>query len=123
MSKLNRKETKYTEFVRTLKKPGADILSSLTPDKCDLLHMAYCIPGEAGELADAVKKHIIYEKELDRENVIEELGDIEFYLEGLRQRLGIKRSETIRANFKKLGKRYSEKKYSNAAAHSRRDKA
>lgn len=84
--------------------------------------MAIGVSGEAGELLDAIKKVVIYNKPIDRENVVEELGDIEFYLEGLRQSLGITREETIAANINKLGKRYEGLKYSDQAAQDRADK-
>jgi NTP pyrophosphatase (non-canonical NTP hydrolase) len=113
----------HPELVAALVKPGADIIASLTPEKADAWHMASCIPGEAGELFDAVKKNVIYNKPLDRANVIEELGDLEFYMEGLRQNLGITREETIAANITKLSKRYEGLQYSDTAAQLRADKA
>ena len=112
----------YAAMVATLAKPGEAILTSLTPDRCHLLHMAVGVSGEAGELLDAVKKATIYGKPIDRENVIEELGDLEFYMEGLRQGLGITREETLQANVAKLGARYAAGKYSDKAAIARADK-
>ena len=97
----------FEEMVSGLAKPGEAIIASLTPDKAHILHMAVGVAGEAGELLDAVKKHVIYNKDIDRKNVVEELGDLEFYMEGLRQRLGISRQETIIANINKLGERIS----------------
>ena len=41
----------------------------------DLMHAALGLSGEAGEFADAIKKHLVYGRELDRENAIEELGE------------------------------------------------
>lgn len=114
--------TAHAETVAALTKSGADIQQELTAEDCHMLHMAVGISGEAGELLDAVKKAVIYRKPLDRENVVEELGDLEFYMEGLRQGLGITREETIQANIAKLGKRYGEK-YSDKAAQERADKA
>jgi NTP pyrophosphatase (non-canonical NTP hydrolase) len=113
----------HSEMVAALAKPGADIVASLTPEKAHSLHMAVGISGEAGELIDAIKKAAIYNKPLDRENVVEELGDIEFYMEGLRQGLGITRDETITHNKKKLSVRYAGGKYSDKAAQERADKA
>jgi NTP pyrophosphatase (non-canonical NTP hydrolase) len=84
--------------------------------------MASALQGEAGELFDAIKKHAVYDKDLDLVNVIEELGDIEFYLEGLRQLLEITRDETVKANIKKLTKRYPDGRYSNKHAKERADK-
>jgi NTP pyrophosphatase (non-canonical NTP hydrolase) len=111
----------YAHMVATLKKDDAQILGELSPGDCDLLHMAIGVSGEAGELLDCIKKVVIYRRPLDRANAIEELGDIEFFLEGLRQRLGITRDETIEANKAKLGLRYAQG-YSNAAAQARADK-
>ena len=111
----------HSKMVAYLAKPGEAILESLDPVKCHTLHMAVGISGEAGELLDAIKKYVVYGKELDRENVIEELGDLEFYMEGLRQGLGITRQKTIDANIAKLGVRYANG-YSDKAAQERADK-
>ena len=113
----------HAEMVATLVKPGQDIIDSLTPEKANLLHMAVGISGEAGELLDAIKKHVIYNKPLDIDNVIEELGDLEFYMEGLRQELGIYRVTTLLRNIEKLGTRYKDFNYSDQAAQERADKA
>lgn len=112
----------HAEMVRVLAKPGADIVSSMSPEKADLWHHATGVVGEAGELIDAVKKHAIYNKPIDRVNVVEELGDIEFYLEGIRQNLGITREETIEKNIEKLSVRYQGFKYTDQAAQVRADK-
>lgn len=111
----------HSELVKVLAKPGVQILSRLTPDKVHVWHMSTGVVGEAGELSEAIKKHVIYNRPLDRVNVIEELGDLEFYMEGLRQGLGITREETIEHNIAKLNMRYS-KGYSDAAAQQRADK-
>lgn len=111
----------YPEFVALKKKPGQDIIDSLTPETADAWHMGSAIPSEAGELFDAVKKWVIYRKPLDRKNVVEELGDLEFYMEGLRQRVGITREETIGHNVGKLSGRYK-KGYSDQEAQDRADK-
>lgn len=115
-------QSDYAEFVKTLKKPGSDIIGDLTESSADSLHMAVGVAGEAGELLDAIKKYSIYNKPLDRENVVEELGDLEFFMEGLRQRLEISREETLVHNRAKLNKRYADKKFSNEAAQIRADK-
>jgi NTP pyrophosphatase (non-canonical NTP hydrolase) len=113
----------FDAMVKALAKPGEAILASLTPEKCHLLHMAVGISGEAGELLDAVKKAVVYNKPLDIENVIEELGDLEFYMEGLREKLGISRKQTLDATITKLGERYKGMIYSDTAAQLRADKA
>ena len=112
----------HNDLVRNLKKPGNAIMASLSPEQCDQLHMIVGICTEAGELLDAFKKHVFYEKTLDIENVIEELGDIEFYMEGLRQALGLNRDAILAHNIAKLSKRYEKGTYTNESAITRADK-
>lgn len=113
---------KHSDMVTALVKSGALILEQMTPQKADAMHAAIGVAGEAGELLDAVKKHVIYNKPLDRENVVEELGDLEFYMEQLRQNIGVTREETLAANIAKLEIRYNGLRYSDQAAQDRADK-
>ena len=115
--------TVHGDMVKALKKDGNEIKQDLSARDCDLIHMIMGISGEVGELLDAVKKAIIYRKRLDLTNVIEELGDIEFYLEGFRQALRITREETLVGNITKLAVRYPQLTYTNSAAKERADKA
>lgn len=128
---MNLTPSQFPEMVTALAKPGEAILKSLTPVKCDLYHMSDALTIEAAELADAVKRHVIYEKDLDevqkdgqtlRQNILEELGDMEFYMERIRQLTGFTREETLVANINKLGHRYKGGTYSNDAANKREDK-
>jgi len=114
--------TPYEQFVQSIVKSGHDILVQLTPLQASMMHMAVGISGEAGELLDAIKKHSIYQKPLDFDNVKEEAGDILFYLTGLLNDVGITLNECIEANREKLSKRYPNKCYSNADAIRRADK-
>ena len=88
----------------------------------NMLHASVGVSGESGELLDAVKKVWVYNKDMDLDNIIEELGDLEFYMQYLRLELGLSRQQILRANAKKLGKRYAEGKYSDKAAQDRADK-
>jgi NTP pyrophosphatase (non-canonical NTP hydrolase) len=115
-------EIDHARMVAALIKPGEALLGDLTPESAHLLHMAVGVSGEAGELLDAIKKHAVYRKPIDRENVVEELGDLEFYMAGLRLALGITRSETLQQNVSKLSVRYAAG-YSNDAAQQRADKS
>lgn len=113
----------YEQFVGTICKPGNEILTQLTPSQAHQWHMATGLSGEAGELIDAIKKHCIYQKPLDIENVKEEAGDILFYLTGLLNDLGLTLEECIEANHEKLSKRYPNLKYTNEDAIKRADKS
>jgi len=116
-------DSMFEKMVGALIKPGADIVRSLTPGRANALHMAVGVSGEAGELLDAVKKYVIYDKPVDSENIIEELGDLEFYMQGLRAVFGITREQTIQANIAKLSKRYHTGAYTDNQAQERADKA
>lgn len=105
-----------------LSHPSPMVKTSLTPEQADLLHMAVGIAGEAGELLHAVMSHILNREPLDMVNVIEELGDLEFFLEGFRQNQSIERETTLSQNIAKLGVRYSTGTYSDSQAQTRQDK-
>lgn len=117
-------QVNYSQMVMALAKPSEKILElhNMFPEMAHLQHMALGVSGEVGELVDAIKKHTVYGKIIDRENVIEELGDIEFYLEGIRGSLGISREETIMHNQSKLSVRYASGGYSDKQAQERADK-
>ena len=115
--------TPYQQFVNSIVKPGAEIVRQLTPQQAHMLHMAVGVSGEAGELLDAVKKHCVYQKQIDLDNIKEEAGDILFYLTGLLNELDMSLEDCIIANREKLSKRYASGSYSNEQAISRADKA
>ena len=105
---------RYDHFVHRLFKSGA---------ACgDLVHAAMGISGESGELLDAIKKHVVYGKELDRINVIEELGDLTFYIHAMMNLLGISEQQVLQHNACKLQARYESMSYSDEAAQARQDK-
>lgn len=83
--------------------------------------MAVGVAGEAGELLDAIKKAWIYGLPLDVENVVEELGDILFYVQGLCNVLRVPIGDVIDHNIEKLSLRYPHQ-YSDEDAAARRDK-
>lgn len=114
-------EREHAKMACRLSKDGREIVNSLSPIKAHLLHMVVGVSGEAGELLDAVKKFVIYNQPLDEENVVEELGDLEFYLAEIRRVLVISRYRVLEHNLAKLNKRYG-KEYSDKSALVRKDK-
>ncbi len=115
-------DSAHHDMVKKLTKSGHVIHDEMTPQNAHLVHMVMGIAGEAGELVDAIKKAVIYQKPLDLENVIEELGDLEFYMAGLRQALHLSRTKTLQHNLNKLAVRYEQYEYSDLAAQERADK-
>lgn len=112
----------HDELVNELAKPGHLISGTMTPRQAHLMHMAIGIAGEAGELLDVIKKHVIYNKDLDLEHLMEEMGDLMFYLNGLRMEIGATYEEILTANINKLRTRYPDKQYTDKHAQLRADK-
>jgi NTP pyrophosphatase (non-canonical NTP hydrolase) len=114
-------EVTFAKHVDFLVKSPHKLKSELEPLDCDILHMLIGLQGEVGELTDCLKKRVIYRQMLDWENLVEELGDIEFYLQRIRTIANVSRGEVLLANIKKLQARYGGS-YSDDKAKSRADK-
>ena len=82
----------HPEFVARLVKPGADILSSLTAPTTDLWHAVTGIAGEAGEIFEVIRGRADMLPGAWEEQLIEELGDMEFYMQQTRANLSLQRS-------------------------------
>ena len=114
--------TDFNKMTLALAKAGADIKRELTPEQASLLHMGCGVSTEANELLDAIKKHTMYQKPLDVENIKEELGDLLFYMSNLMQSVGLSFEEVLQHNIDKLSVRYASGSYSNSQAQQRADK-
>ena len=79
-----------------------------SPQTIRLLHAAMGLATEAGELVDALKKHLFYGKELDMANVREELGDSLWYVATGANALGADLGDIMQLNVNKLEARYGE---------------
>ena len=73
-----------------------------------LLHAAIGLSTESGELIDALKKSIYYGRQLDLQNLKEEMGDIMWYMAILSDALGYSFEQCQEDNISKLKKRYPE---------------
>lgn len=85
------------------------------PQNARLLHAAMGLTTESGELFDALKRHLVYGKPLDRTNFIEEAGDIMWYLALLLDTVHSDFDEAMEKNVAKLKARFGEK-FTEAAA-------
>ena len=115
----------YPDFVQCIKSENYDEIRERAKDPLtlDLLHATMGISGESGELMDAFKKHLIYGKPLDTENIKEELGDLLWYMQVAARAVGSSLEEVMEMNKAKLEKRYHQGSYSNEQAINRADKA
>jgi len=75
--------------------------TAIYPEDKALEYLALGLNGEAGEVAEKVKKHIRDGKELD-EDFAKELGDVLWYLTRLVDELDADMSEVAEANLDKL---------------------
>ena len=71
-----------------------------------LLNGALGLAGESGKVVDLVKKRMFQGHELDREKLVEELGDVAWYLAIAAEALGVSLGEVLERNVKKLEARY-----------------
>lgn len=62
--------------------------------------------GESGEAIDIVKKHLAHGHELDKAHLIEELGDIAWYLAETAYSLDVDLESVLIQNIEKLKQRY-----------------
>lgn len=111
----------YGDMVRRLNKPAHDIWEKLQPADVDLIHAAMGLAGEAAEVLDLVKKVTMTGHDLDVNKLVKELGDVEFYMERMRQVIDIGRDIILNVNQTKLTTRYKDG-YSDVASIKRVDK-
>ena len=83
--------------------------NQLPTDFIRLLHAAMGLCTEAGEFQDELKRVLFYHKELDRINLIEEIGDVCWYLAVLCDTLEVSLEDVMARNIAKLKQRYPEK--------------
>jgi NTP pyrophosphatase (non-canonical NTP hydrolase) len=87
-------------------KLAARTLSPLATDGTLLAVTALGLTGEAGEVADLVKKHLGHGHPLDRAKVSAEVGDCLWYVAALCTVLDLDLSAVAEANIEKLRRRY-----------------
>jgi NTP pyrophosphatase (non-canonical NTP hydrolase) len=75
--------------------------TAVYPEDKALEYLALGLNGEAGEVAEKIKKKIRDGKELD-ENFVKELGDVQWYLVRLIDELGGDFEKVVQQNIDKL---------------------
>lgn len=79
---------------------------ALSDQEAMLVWNAVGLTGEAGEVADVVKKTVFHRHPLDLEKLKKEIGDVLWYAAGLCSTLGISLSDVMQTNIDKLKVRY-----------------
>lgn len=89
---------KFQEFVET---------GNFTEGERDakfLAAMGLC--GEAGEVSELIKKHLLHGKDLNREDLVKELGDVLWYFFHALNAFDVTFNEVVEQNVAKLCARY-----------------
>jgi NTP pyrophosphatase (non-canonical NTP hydrolase) len=73
-----------------------------------LANAALGLTGEAGEVADVIKKHLFHATPLDQDALAKELGDCLWYIGAFATELGLSMDDIAQRNIDKLRKRYPE---------------
>jgi len=90
---------KYQEFARS---------TAIYPTTCKVTYPTLGLCGEAGEVAEKVKKYMRDGKSLDGVGL--ELGDVLWYISALADDLGVTLEEVAQANVDKLKSRMERNK-------------
>lgn len=95
------KDEDYHEVVeRTAQQEGVSVKEQRS-------HFALGLAGEAGEVADLVKKDVFYpHKDVLPERILDEAGDVLWYLAALVARYGFTLTDVKEYNKRKLEERY-----------------
>ena len=111
---------RYDEFVKQLFR--ADTFNQM------IQHAMIGICEETGEVAGVIKQSLHYRKLVTKEGLeitealIEELGDLRWYIQALMQMFDIAEQDILQYNANKLSKRYVDLRYSDKEAAERKDK-
>lgn len=85
---------------------AARTINPALDDHQRMLDAAAGLAEEAGEVLGHVRKHVMQQRPLNRDAVVEELGDVLWCVASVATSLGVSLSEVARINEEKLGARY-----------------
>lgn len=85
--------SEYQKFVNGMK---------VYPEKHAIVYPALGMVGEAGEVSEKIKKWLRGDRELDRDELIKEIGDVMWYAASLADDLGYSIVDVFAANVIKL---------------------
>lgn len=97
---------KAIEFLHRPDKPKC--FKPVVEDLGGVLNGCLGLAGEAGETLDMIKKWIFHEKDLDRDHLKKELGDVMWYMAMICYSFGFDLDEILQMNIDKLKARYPE---------------
>lgn len=93
------KLSEYQKLAARTMKPVREVVIDLSDYVMGLI-------GEAGELANSVKKMLFHGHQWSTEKIAEEAGDVLWYLAAIAERIGLSLDDIASSNIEKLKKRY-----------------
>jgi len=96
---------KFSEYIKGVKRSESP---NFGPLNVRILHGVIGCCTESGELLDAIKKSAFYNRELDRTNIEEELGDLLWYIALIIDECDFDFETILEKNIRKLRVRYPE---------------
>ena len=91
------------------------------PEQGDLNYSVLGLNGEAGEVADALKKLNYHGHSISQSGLIEELGDALWYIASIAHDLEVSLSDVANVNMRKLWSRYPEGHFSKERSINRKE--
>lgn len=76
------------------------------PPSLQAANVGLGLAGEAGEVADLLKKHLCHGHELDRDRLVDELGDVCWYIARACNLFDLSLEQVLVGNIQKLADRY-----------------
>lgn len=92
----------YQAFVKSVTNP--EVLKGSHAERCVIAALGLC--GESGKVADHVKKHVAQGHPFKLASIVEELGDIMFYIADMCNANNIPMDDVMDINVAKLQRRY-----------------
>jgi NTP pyrophosphatase (non-canonical NTP hydrolase) len=91
----------YRDWVAKMHSPERD-------DEGQMVNAALGMAGEAGEIANKIKKMVFYNMNISSADLMEECGDVMFYMQWLIERINpnLTLEDVMRNNMLKLNARY-----------------
>lgn len=86
----------YTNFVKSMK---------VFPEKFAIIYPTLGMMGETGEVSEKVKKWMRGDRELDKAELVKEVGDVLWYITALADDLGYTLEDVANMNVEKLSSR------------------
>lgn len=99
---MNASDYQYLASRTLIDRPDFEI----SDEEIMIVWNALGLAGEAGEVAESIKKGIFHQHGLDHEKLKKELGDVCWYIAALCTKLDLDLNEVMAANIEKLRIRY-----------------